>query len=270
MRATLIYDGEDLASAPYGAELITSNVPGTPTARIDVQEVPYGRGVSQGQYYLPLILTALMEITGTSNADVRDKLDRIAGVFDVDSDKTLVFDQLGYSDRRWLARRSNSSPARWLNARAVQVTWNFIAADPIAESTTLTTEDYNPANDAWTFYVPDTAGTVVGGNSVAYPIYLLKGTGANAAPIKIENVTRDEEISWIWTLALNEWLRIDTTLYSVERSLNLGVSWTSVIANLDSTSKFPLLDEGVRNQFLLTDCDDTTLTVTYRARYLGG
>jgi len=271
MRSTIIYDGEDLSSAPFGAELIESNVPGVPTPRVDVLEVPYGIGVSQGKYYKPLILTARCTVEGTSTADVRAKLDRIAGVMDVDSDRTLIFEQLGYEDRQWLARRAKPGKPKWINAAACEVTWQFVAADPIAESTTLTTESYNPANDAWTFYIPDTAGTVVGGNSMAYPTYTLTSTGVNTQPLKLKNVTRDDEELWYASnLPNTQLLRITSKLYTIEKSLDGGVTWSSVIGSTNTVSRFPFLDYGVRNEFLLTGCDDTTLVVTYRTRHLGG
>lgn len=265
---TIVYNDIDLSGSTYGAELIVAPLPGIPQARLDTQDVPYGGGISQGEYYTPNRFVARMRIRGSSLLDLRKKLEAIGGVFDQSSDKTLIFDALGYEDRRWWARRTGVTDAQWINRRVMLATWEFEVADPIAESTMLYETDVSPDSDSYSFNIP--ASGTVPGSYKAYPTYIIKATGANAANIQIKNVTRDEELVYGLALPNTHWLKIETETMTVLKSTDSGSTWASVIGSTVSPFKFPLLTEGVQNSMLLTNLDNSTVEVDYRARFIGG
>ena len=263
--ARMTYNSVDLSGAGYDVEVEDVSIPSFPTPRIDIQSVPYGGGISQGKYYEPFQIAVQAVILGTSVADLQDNCQAVAAVFDVDADKSLVFD---YYDNtiRWMARLTDSSSAK-VSIHARRFRWTFTCPNPIAEDASATSEVATPDSDSYTFYVP--ASGNLGGNYEATPAYTIKANGACAASVKLKNVTRDEEIEYAAALINGDWLEIDTALWTVRKSTDSGTSWTNVIGNC-TASPFPKLDDGAHNEMLLTNCDNSTITTSYRARYIGG
>jgi len=267
---SIIYNGVDLSGANYGIVLEGHPVPAIMSPDVDVQEVAHGGGISQGKTYRPIVFGATVAVRGASPSDLRQKIEAMHTLFDVESDKTLVFDIAGWRHKRWNARLYRPSLDQVINDRTVRLTLAFICANPIAESTELLTENYTPTSNAFTFYVPDDVAATVGGNCFATPVYTIKATaGGTESTVKVKNVTRDEEIVYNVALADGHWLRINTALMSVQKSTDSGTTWTNVIGSCD-TGPFPVLTAGVRNEMLLTGADNSTLEVEYRRRYLGG
>ena len=149
-----------------------------------------------------------------------------------------------------------------MGTRAARYRFVFVAANPIGESTTLNTENHVPTSDAYTFYLPDNAASVIGGNYPAVPVYTLTAVGDNPALLKIKNVTRDEEIVYNPILLNTHVLEVDVENFTVQ------LDGVDAIAGADS-GPFPKLTNGVRNEMLLTNGDNTTLATTYRDRYIG-
>ncbi|GAG03586.1 unnamed protein product, partial [marine sediment metagenome] len=261
MPSTLNFNGTSLGGSSYDVMTdVPWAAPGIPQPKVDVQPVPHGGGISQGVWKQPLVLPVTVTVNGTSMEDVRDKLDAIALVFNVTSDKKLFFENSPWQGRQWDARRTGVSRVEWLGRNCAKVVWEFTMPDATAESRELFEDDSAPSSDAYTFYVPTGGGAIVGGDAEAYPIFLIKATGNCATP-QIKNVTTNKELIWATTLTNTQWLRVRTatTIESVERSTDNGVNWTSVIAS--ESGPFPRLQAGVRNEYLLTNCDNSTLEV---------
>ena len=261
------YDSVDLSGSTYSVEVLDAEIPPVPQPRIDVQPVPYGGGISQGEYFEPATIRVAVAVTGTSRENVNTKLRALAALFHTQSDKTLYFDF--YNDYQWKGRRQ-SSQTRWQGTDMVEMDWQFLLPDPIGESRLTITETYSPTNNAYTFYVPSTGGTVIGGNYTARPKITIKATGACAANIVLTNVSTTEAITYTVALANTHWLEIDSSLYSVRKSTDGGATFASAVGSITNTSVFPTLDDGVRNEFLLTNCDNSTVEVVYRTRIIGG
>jgi len=266
---SVIYDGVDLAGLEYGLRLTSLPSPFFAKPKLDVQPVAHGGGISQGVSYEPLIIEVEGIVVGDDGEDLRGKVEAISDVLNVDSDRTLVLNVSGWSDKRWWARLNRGGSPTLVGVRGARFRLEFIAADPIGESTVELSESYTPDSDSFTFYIPDDAGSVVGGNYKAVPVYTLTAVGDNPAGLAVENVSRGQEITYLPQLLNTQKLKIDSKNFTVQKSTDGGSSWVDVISNCDSGA-FPELTRGLRNQMLLTNGDNTTVAVDYRERYLGG
>jgi len=153
MANSINYDTNDLSGSDFGLTLLSLPFPLWPRPSVDVQVVPYGGGITQGTYYRPLLLSCNVVVEGTSASNLVTRLDNIWQVFDVDSDKVLYFDVTNWNTRQWYARLNNWSLLRF-GSLGVFLGLEFIAPNPIAESTTLTEEDHTADDDPFVFPVP--------------------------------------------------------------------------------------------------------------------
>lgn len=266
---TINFNALDYSS--YGVSLIEPDaLPPIPTARIDVQGVPFGGGVSQGMYYEPLVFSVPVMVEGSDPDDLSTNLRLIAAGFNEQSDKILYFANTEIDDVLWYARRSKTTKRSGSKTRtSIEFDWEFTCPDPIAQDRTLNTQNEAPAGTPHAFNLP-TAG-VIGGNDTATPIYTITSTGANAGPITLTNTTRTETLTYNSALANTHRLRITTepNTFTVEKSTDLGVTWTSVMSNLTAYG-FPRATFSVQNVMSLVGATNTTMAVTWRDRHLLG
>jgi len=260
----------DLDYSAYGVSLLEPDaLPPIPQPRIDVQDVPFGGGVSQGQYYQAVSFSVPVMVEGEDPTDLTTRLRLIAAGFNVTADKVLYFANTEIDDVFWYARRSHVSGPKNKTRTSIEFDWEFICPDPIAQDRTLNTQNEAPAGTPHAFNLP-TAG-VIGGNDTATPIYTITSTGANAGPITLTNSTRTETLTYNSSLANTHILRIDTSsnTFTVEKSTDGGTTWSSVMINLIAYS-FPRLTHGVQNVMSLVGATNTTMAVTWRDRHLLG
>jgi len=266
--ATINFDGIDLSA--YRVSVLEPDIlPPIPRARIDVQDIPFGGGVSQGLYHENLTISVTVMVEGDNPNDLSANLRSVAAAFNVQSDKVLYFPDTELDDVFWYARREWVSQPKNKTRTSVEFEWHFRCPDPIAQSRSLNTQDEAPAGSPHNFNVP-TAG-VIGGEAEATPVYTITSTGANAGPITLVNSTRDETLTYNSGLANTHMLRITTepNTYTVEKSTDGGVNWSSVMINL-TTYQFPRLSCGVQNTMSLSGATNTTMAVTWRNRHLLG
>ena len=268
MSASINFNGVDMSAGGYGVSILYgSQLPPVPKPHIDLQPIPFGGGVTQGRYYEPLVFSVDVVIAAASPDALQANLCRIAAEFNVTADKELWFSDTPYDDRYWLGRRSGVSGPTDPGLASQEYVWEFVAADPVAQSRTLTTQNVGPVGSPENFNMP--AAGVVAGSDTATPIYTLTGTGANAGPISIENTTRTETLTYTGSLNNTHLLKIDSDQFTITKSTDAGVTWTDVTANLTAFG-YPRLTHGVANAFVLTGATNTTLAITYRSRLLGG
>ncbi len=258
----------------YGLELLKAARPGTADPSLDIQlrGVRNG-GFTQGARLKPLFWTDPYLITGTSDADVRVKMNRVAKIINPTAAAgILVYDEdIGHGaaiDKEILARVNGSWQKFWQNDREARFNVNWIAEDGVwllRESATETpTLDANPK----TFDVP--VSGVVGGNTPVRPVFTFENvTGGNVTSVTLVNNTRGETIRWTGVLADTHFLRFDSAREMVERSSD-GVTYTTAMSGLTPGDPFPLLTDGVANSFTATGFGGTfaNLTVTFTPEIL--
>jgi len=244
-------------------------LPGIPRARIDVQDVPFGGGASQGLYHESLLINVRVMIEGDDPDDLSVNCRLAAAAFNVQSDKVLYFQGTEIDDVFWYARRWWTSQPKNKTRTSIEFDWHFKCPDPIGQDMTLNTQNEAPAGTPHAFNLP-TAG-VIGGEADATPIYTITSTGANAGPITLTNSTRTETLTYNSNLANTHLLRITTepNTFTVEKSTDAGVTWSSVMTNL-TAYQFPRLTFGVSNVMSLVGATNTTMAVTWRDRHLLG
>lgn len=190
-------------------------------------------------------------ITGNTAGDLKDNYDAIIAVLNTRDDASLVFDR--FLDRYWTARFEQ------INGNFRNLSWTgtirFIVYDPMAFDVGEEDTDY-PVNAD-----PKTIPEVTGGTALISPVYTLTaGENLVGVTILVENVTRDEELSWVGDLALGEELMIDTEHWLVEKE---GVASMATV-----TGQFPLLNPNVSNSIKITGFSNTgSLNIKYRNRY---
>jgi len=264
---TINFNGLDFST--YRVSILEPDtLPGIPRARIDVQDIPFGGGASQGLYHENLLINVRVMIEGDNPDDLSANCRLVAAAFNVQSDKVLYFQGTEIEDVFWYARREWVSQPKNKTRTSVEFDWHLRCPDPIAQDRTLNTQTgAADIGSPYNFNLP-TAG-VIGGEADATPIYTITSTGANAGPITLTNTTRSETLTYTSNLANTHLLRITTETFTVEKSTDGGVSWSSVMANL-TAYQFPRLSFGVQNAMVLTGAGNSGLVVTWRDRHLLG
>ena len=201
----------------------------------------------------PRIIVAGVQVTAATHTALRTALDSIKGKLNWRVDKQLIFDNL--STRYWMAR-FNTMQGMFEGPLSWNGSIEFTCVDPAAYSTSAVSNTSNVDTD------PDTIVETPGGNDYIYPVFTLTaGELLTAVTIKLENVTTDEELQWIGTVADGKALVVNTATWIVT---NDGT------ADMDDVSgQFPRLQPGVANSIKVTAFSTTgTLNIAYRNRYL--
>jgi len=201
----------------------------------------------------PRIIAINAQVTAATHTALRTALDSIKEKLNWRVDKQLILDNL--SARYWMAR-FNTMQGMFEGPLSWNGNIEFTCTDPAAYSTSAVSNTSNVDAD------PDTIAETPGGNDYIYPVYTLTaGELLTAVTIKVENVTTDEELQWIGTIANGKALVINTPTWLVT---NDGT------ADMDDVSgQFPRLAPNQANSIKVTAFSTTgTLNIAYRNRFL--
>ena len=258
------YNAVDIGSAPYGLIVEKRRVGLLPTSRDRAMLVPgrpgsYDFGADLGERQI--------EIDGfinqVNNVNLEAAVPAIAALFDPTNDvagdrgfKQLIFDTL--NDRYFLARLAGSPVVERLVSTAT-VKLRLRCSDPFAYAlaTAVVTTGAGVAS----------IGVTLGGNYKVQPIIELTAAGAFTGTVTVTHAASGLAVTWTGTLALNDILKFDHTVYRVY--LNGAVS----MAGAGGTF-FPLvMNNGapVLNTLNVTGIaagSITQLKVTTRSRWL--
>jgi hypothetical protein len=262
---SMYYNGTYMGSETYGVIVASSNfvVSSQPRTR----RAEFGQkagGARHGGYRAMLDLRINCRVIGTDWKDLKTKADAIVKLLDpTDGDKTIVLDER--NDRQWTGRLVSPILPPVLGCAAFDMPLTF-AVDPIAESTTLTTQTFTITTDPDTITVP--ASGVVAGNMRAVPVWKIENTNAsNVTDHTVNNTTTTQSVQNTKTIQQNEFIRHDTERQITEFSAD-DSTYSSAMNLMDATDKtFPELQDGVSNSITVTGFTDATVTITYRARY---
>lgn len=232
--------------------------PVLPAARAELIKIAglHG-GHDLGSQYDPRRFVLDCYIVAASHAQLLSRLQTLAGMLDIDLGyQELIFDDL--TDRYWLAKLDGDIPEKG-DAFGGDIVIPLVCIPPFALSTSLTESPHTIESD------PDSFNEAVGGNTLTDPIYELDPSVGIDGLVKLENVTGDQELQWMGTLAASgEKLRIDVARMYVEKYAS--GAWSSSMAAV--SGPFPRLRGGVTNIVKVTGISAGALKITYRDRYL--
>ena len=265
---SIYYNGTYMGSETYGFVVASSNFSVISQPR--TRRAEFGQkagGARQGGYRSMLDLQINGRVIGTDWDDLKLKADAIAKLLDpldpTDGDKTIVLDER--NDRQWTGRLVSPILPPVLGCAAFDMPLTF-AVDPIAESTTETTQIFTITTNPDTITVP--ASGVVAGNVRALPVWKIKNTNAsNVTDHTLKNTTTSQSVQNTITIGQNQFIRHDTERQITEFSTD-DTTYSTAMASMDATDKtFPELQDGVSNSITVTGFTDAIVTITYRARY---
>lgn len=203
----------------------------------------------------PRRITARFAVTGTSLANLDVNLDAIKRLLALTVPKKLIFDSLPL---RYYNAVLESFTGEYRLATLFQGTLVFVCPDPLGHKTTE--DDHNHNIDV----NPKTITEPVGGTGYVAPVYTLTAKNTlTDATIKVENLTTDEELIWVGSLAIDGTLVIDVAKWLVSKG---------AVADMATvTGKFPRLAPNVNNSIKITGLYVSVtgiLNILYRDTYL--
>jgi len=258
---SLTYNGTYLGGEDYGVIVLRAARLGMADVRLGMQE--YGSidgAASHGATLAPKYWTDVIEIVGTSQADLQTKIDNVMFVLDSRlGEKLLKYDRetsLGVTDaldRQYYARLNGPLIANYIGTTTAKFNLNWTVPSGHAIGLAQVTETLTVASSPDTLYIPVAASDVVGGNNVAEPVFVFQNdTGGDVTAVTLVNVTLGTTTRWTGVLANTHYLRIDgTQRQTIERSTD-GITYTSAISGLTAGDPFPQLSPKVRSEFTLT------------------
>jgi len=191
-------------------------------------------------------------VKGSSRAILDGYLDYIKMTLDGNVERTLVFDVL---DDRYFLCKLERFDGGYISPYVFQGDVQFMCADPLAYSTTLTSSDHVINAD------PITVTETTLGSAYIRPIYTLTATAElGAIVLKLENANTTEELQWDDSISDTEVLEIDCENWKVE--LDGVASMTNI------SGQFPTLAPSAANSIVVTGVSAATLNIQYRNRYL--
>ncbi len=264
MANSLHYDGTDLSTTAYSLTILKQHIGAYTTVNVDVQAIPFTSGVAQYMGTNPKAFSVECLIDSTSATHLTTCLDNLTLLFHAQTDKSLRFDDW-YPARWWTARYTGGLEAvTLLGSYKAQVTLQFVAADPVAFSTTFNEPDLFSIPASPTSFDVDSTSNILDGNTYSLPTWILIPT-AQSSNITIVNETLSTSFTWASTLHLGVWLIISGTAWGVVTSIDSGASYTVSMANVSGT--FPRLLCGRTNIMTVTNFTGQ-IAMTYYGRYL--
>ena len=203
----------------------------------------------------PRRITVEFAVTGTSLANLDVNLDAVKRLLTLTVPKKLIFDSLPL---RYYNAILESFKGEYRLATLFQGTLMFICPDPLGYKTTQ--DNHNHSINA----SPKTVDEPVGGTGYVTPVYTLTAKNTlTDATIKVENLTTEEELQWIGSLAIDGTLVIDVAKWLVSKG---------AVADMASvTGRFPRLKPNATNQIKVTGLYVTVagnLNILYRDTFL--
>lgn len=262
------FAGTDLSGTTYGLTVVGGSVSLGAPPRVQYQPVPFRNGgYDAGGFLEARTISFRAYVAGTSESDLASKIDALNRLLNTTSAQSLRFDNF-LSGRYWLVRLSSPIDSDFTGS-SHEFDLEFTAADPVAYSTTETTQTVSVSGSPTSATVP--ASGTIGGSEYAEPVWLYTAGGTETS-ILLQNTTTEETIKWNGSLSNTHKLRIDAARFTIEKSTDGGTTWTNYMsgraANPDSSVPiFPRLRHGVANAITLTGPTTGSLVVTYRERY---
>lgn len=266
MAHSIHFDGVDLAGSNYGVTLLDGEYPLLPSARLEVRSLGTRHGgYSQGGYLEPREIAAPISVRGTSNDDLDDKLDALRLLMNPrNGDKSIKFDH--QADRYYLGRLNEAVNWKYYGPCVARAVLHFLCADPLAYSTTETTQTITVTETPYDTTAPSVG--VVAGTEYARPVWTVKNTGVSSVPwVEIWNTTTNELIRSKQSIAHNAYVRFDSERERLQKSSD-GTNWEDIMLKIDEFKQFPRLAPGVSNSVQIGGLASGVVTVKYRARFL--
>jgi len=256
----------DCGTVDYGNMIVEARDITAPPLQLDRVTLPaYHGGYQQGSYVGERTISFSAVLSGTSWADVLDKLDTFNGLADPTAcDGYLLFgDQ---PDRAWYGRFMGGHVGHPLGPRAMRLSLEFACRESLAYDMTEDTQTLTITVAAEAFTVP--AAGSVRGNAACYPTYLLKNTSGGAFNFSLTNGT---EWLTIPNIPDGGWVRATWPLY-LELSEDNGSTYASCMnKSSNSEPQFIPLSGGSSNTLTVYAIGGTptgTLDLTYRGRWV--
>lgn len=219
--------------------------------RVQLQD----RGYAFTPMRQPRRITMDFAVTGTSQSNLDVNLDAIKRLLTLTEVKKLIFDSLPL---RYFNAILESFTGEYILGTLFTGTLVFVCPDPLGYKTTE--YDHPHTIDA----PAKTIDEAVGGTGYVLPVYTLTAKNTlTDVTIKVENLTTEEELIWVGSLAIDGTLVIDVAKWLVSKG---------AVADMATiTGEFPRLKPNVTNQIKVTGLYVTvagTLNIKYRDTYL--
>jgi len=266
------FDGTNFAQ--YGIMVIKGPTTGMAEPRLDFQDYSArDGGVAEAITLKPIYVSRTVDLYGDDKTDVWEKFDTVQKLLDPrEGNKELIFDEMTNIDtarnRGYLARLNEPiSKVHWKAPLVVRFNLSWIVPSGCARALADTSE--TPTIDASpkTFYVPDSAAEVVGGNRVLRPVWRFRNTtSGNVTAVTLTNTTRTETCRWTGILIDDDYIKFDSNREHIESSADL-VTWVSRISGITAGDPFPLLTNGVRNECVITGMTTADASIVFRGEF---
>lgn len=256
MAHSMTFDGNDLSEYKLVVTSPGASLYGQIVSHVQLPE----RGYAFRPEREPRRIRVTFEVTGDSRSDLDSNLDTIRRLVTQLTVKQLKFDSLSGRYYNALFERFQGN---YKQATKFSGSMSFICPDPVAYSTTETSNDHDVDADPKTLYEPADSDEVVGGSAFLLPVYTFTaGENLSGITLIIKNETTIEELQIAdLTLGNDEELVIDCVTWLVT---NEGVA---EMANV--SGKFPRIESNLRNQFTITNFGSLgSLNITYKEAYL--
>lgn len=265
MSNSIYYDGTDLSNGSYSLTVLQQHIGAYSTVNVDIQAIPFAPGVAQYMGTNPKAFSVECLIDSTSAAHLSTCLDNLTVLFHSQTDKSLRFDDW-YSTRWWNARYTGGLEAvTLLGSYKAQVTLQFVAADPVAYSTTENEPDaFAVPSSPTSFDVTSVNSNILDGNTYSMPTWIFIPT-VQSSNIIIANETIDSSLTWASTLSLGMMLIVNVSAWGVATSIDEGETFTIMMGNVSGT--FPRLLCGQTNTMTVTNFTGN-IVMSYYGRYL--
>lgn len=251
MSRSINFNGTDLAD--YGLVVTSASVnKRRQTAyHIQVQDLSYPVEPKR----LPRDIRLDVAVTGTSRADLDDKLDNLKRILFHDDPKHLILDIL---DDRYFEAILENFAGDYKSATLFTGDIDFVCPDPDGYDVDQTTSE-SFAISGTTTVTETTEGT-----GDIRPVYTITAIGnLTSLTVLLKNMDTGEELSWgagAGALSDGQKLEIDTVTWVVKKQ---------TVANMATVSgQFPKLLASTDNRIKVTGISSGTLVVVYRNRYL--
>ncbi|MCL4735377.1 MAG: phage tail family protein [Candidatus Omnitrophica bacterium] len=286
MADSMSFGGIDLSSSTYGLTVVDGPIQVLAQPRLSKSERVGGHGsVVRGSYIGERIITVPVVVEGSSHSDMLVKVDALRNLFRPGLDQNLALDY--WPGRNLKCRLSRSVEGKVYGGRALEMSLEFIAGDPVWYGTTLRTRTITNSG-SFTDWRASLGGTPYSGSAdtpitfighqgpsdSAYAVLYVENT--MEAYTSVENrwgVTSGADNYLPYRMGANLYCKFNSDLETISVSAD-QVIWTSIMAYRSVTytpgsnqdpyilPTMATLHPG-ENQFACTGLSGTGYTWTY-------